>query len=104
MQEEMAQASYFAPQYNQGYPVNRQQSRIDDTFVVVSQQPSRRDVFPYRIQIKWILGFGIAKCVLGSLILIAGIGYLVAVRYDTKIGIAIWCGLTVSSLLAVRVV
>ena len=100
----MAQASNFAPQYIQEYPVNQQQSHFNSGFVVVNQQPSRREVFPYRLQTNWILAFGIAKCVLGSLILIVGIGQVAAVKYDTKIGIAIWCGLTVSSILAGSVV
>jgi len=91
----MAQASNFAPQYIQEYPVNQQQSHFNSGFVVVNQQPSRREVFPYRLQTNWILAFGIAKCVLGSLILIVGIGQVAAVKYDTKIGIAIWCGLTI---------
>ena len=76
----MAQTSNFMPQYNQGYFF--------------------REVFPNRLQINWILVFGIAKCILGSLLFITGIVNVAIVEYNTKIAFAIWCGLTVSSLLA----
>ena len=100
LQKEMAQTSNVVPQYSQGYPLIQQQSRVNDTFVVVNQQPSLREVFPYRLHINWILAFGIAKCILGSLLFITGIVNVAIVRYDTKISFGIWCGLTVGSLLA----
>ena len=36
------------------------------------------------------------KCIIGSLLFLAGIANVVIVRYDIHIGIGIWCGLTVS--------
>jgi len=83
------------PQYSQGYSFNQQQSSINSGFVVINQQPSRREVFPYRLQTSWILAFGIVKCILGSLLLITGIVNVAIVKYDTKIAFAIWCGLTI---------
>jgi len=84
------------PQYSQGYPVN-QQSHINSGFVVINQQPSRREIFPYRLQTNWILTFGIAKCILGSLLLIAGVASVILSHqfYKYQTGFAIWCGLTV---------
>ena len=96
----MASSSYM-PQYSQGYPVN-QQSHINSGFVVINQQPSRREIFPYRLQTNWILTFGIAKCILGSLLLIAGVASVILSHqfYKYQTGFAIWCGLTVSTILA----
>jgi len=83
------------PQYSQGYSFNQQQSSINSGFVVINQQPSRREVFPYRLQTNWILAFSIAKCILGSLLFITGIVNVAIVKYDTQIAFAIWCGLTI---------
>ena len=98
----MAQTSNFVPQYDQGYSFGQQQSSSNSAFVIINQQPSRREVFPYRLQTGWIFAFSVGKCILGSLLFVVGIVNVAMVKYDTKIAFAIWCGLTVSSLLTRR--
>ena len=90
----MAQTTSYIPQHHQGYFARQQP---DSAFVVVDQQPIQREVFPYRLQLNWILGFSIMKCILGSLLFITGIANVVVVQYGTHIAIGVWCGLTVSS-------
>ena len=94
----MAQTQSFTP-LHQPLGVNQQRPNISGSsgFVVIDQQPSRTERFPYTLKLNWILGFSIAKCVLGGLLLIIGIVNVATVDYETKIAFGVWCGLTVSS-------
>ena len=95
----MAQTTSYISQHHQGYPAHQQPG---SAFVVVDQQPVQREVFPYRLQLNWLLGFSIGKIILGSLLFITGIANVVIIRYDTQIAIGVWCGLTVGSDLTRR--
>ena len=95
----MAQTTSFTqqppPQYDQR---NRfQYPSSDNAFVVVDQQPCRREVFPYSLQVNGILVFSILKCILGSMLFITGIVNVAVTRHESKVAFGIWCGLTVSS-------
>ena len=92
-------AQTVTPRYNQGYFDSQQQSGINSTYVVVDQQPSQRVVFPYRLQVNWILGFSITKCIVGTLLFIAGMVHVLKVEYNTKIGAPVCSGWIVSTLL-----
>ena len=92
----MAQQTSFIPQYQQGNTMN-QYPRSGNAFVVVDQQPIRSEVFPYSLPVKGILVFSIFKCIVGSLLFLAGIANVIVVRYEVKIAFGIWCGLTVST-------
>ena len=93
-------AQTVTPYHNQGYSDSQQhQSGINNSFVVVDQQPRQREVFPYRLEVNWILKFSIAKCILGVLLFSIGFLYIIQVKYDTKIGAPIWSGVIVSTLL-----
>ena len=74
-----------------------QQPGIGNAFVVVDQQPSRREVFPYSLSVNGIFVFSILKCIVGSILFITGIVNVAVVKYDTMIAFGIWCGLTVST-------
>ena len=94
-------AQTVTPQCNEGYSGNQQQSDNNSTFVVVDQQPSERESFPYTLQTKWILGFSIFKYIFGALLFITGIVNIVLVKYDTEIGFPIWCGVIVRTALKI---
>ena len=91
-------AQTVTPQYNQGYFDGQLQSGTKITFVVVDQQPRQRESFPYKLQIEWIFGFSIPKCIIGALLVITGIVNVLKVDYDsTQVGASIWCGVIVST-------
>ena len=92
-------AQTVTPQCNEGYSGNQQQSDNNSTFVVVDQQPHQRESFPYKLHPKWILGFSIAKCIIGTSLFITGIMNVLRVEYDIKVGAPILCGVIVSTLL-----
>ena len=102
----MSQTTSFIPQplpqHLQGN-IRFQQPGSNNAFVVVDQQPSRREVFPYSLHVNGILAFSILKCIIGSLLFLAGIVNVAVVQYDTKIPFGIWCGLTVSTGIRVLV-
>ena len=80
-----------------------QQPVSDNSFVVVNQQPSGREVFPYSLKLKGIFVFSLLKCVVGSILFITGIVNVAVVKFDTMIAFGIWCGLTVSTHILIRI-
>ena len=77
--------------------MNQQQPGIGNAFVVVDQQPRRRETFPYSLHTSGILAVSIAKCFFGSLLVGMEIVNVLKVDYNKKIAFGIWCGLAVST-------
>ena len=99
--KQMAQPGQFVQLHNEGDVMNKQPVS-DNSFVVVNQQPSGREVFPYSLKPKGILVFSVFKCVVGSLLLIAEIWSVTVVKFNALIAFGICCGLTVSTHVLVR--
>ena len=99
--KQMEQPGQIVPLHNEG-DVMKKQPVSDNSFVVVDQEPSGKDVIPDPRKSKSVLFLSVFKCVFGSLLLLVEICNLAVVKFNATIFFGIWYGLTVSTHVLVR--